>query len=68
MLIYRYLILRGMGPREFRIAVSPSGEGSAEGWVRTTFVKEASEYRRRHTYAETALIVIIDADTGTLQD
>ena len=49
-----------------RIERSPSGEGSAEGWVRKTFVKEVNAYRSRH--AKTALIVVIDADTHTVQD
>jgi hypothetical protein len=63
MLIYRYLLKRGMWP--IRIEISPSGRGSAENWVRKTFVKEVSAYRRRH--AQTALLVVIDADTVTVQ-
>jgi hypothetical protein len=64
MLIYRYLLQRGMGP--VRIELSPSGQGSAEAWVRKTFVKEVSAYRNRH--AQTKLIVVIDADTATVED
>ena len=63
MLAYRYLKKRGLSPR---IEVSPSGRGSAENWVRKRFAKEVSVYRRRH--AQTALIVMIDADTGTVED
>jgi hypothetical protein len=66
MLVYRYLIKRGVGSYAIRIERSPSGEGSAENWVRGRFAKEVNEYRKRH--AETALIVVIDADTGTVQD
>ncbi len=66
MLTRRYLKKRGVGEREMRIERSPSGEGNAEGWVRKTFVKEANVYRSRH--AKTALIVVIDADSHTVQD
>src|SRR5208282_6324826 len=66
MLTRRYLKKRGVGEREMRIERSPSGEGNAEGWVRKTFVKEVNVYRGRH--AKTALIVVIDADTQTVQE
>lgn len=66
MLVSRYLKKRGMGDREMRIERSPSGEGNAEGWVRKTFVTEVNRYRGRH--AKTALIVVIDADSHTVQD
>src|SRR5208282_6656930 len=66
MLTRRYLKKRGVGERDMRIERSPSGEGNAEGWVRKTFVKEVNVYRGRH--AKTALIVVIDADTHTVQD
>jgi hypothetical protein len=66
MLVRRYLIKRGLGKNEMRIERSPSGEGSAENWVRKAFVKEVSVYRSRH--AKTKLIVVIDADTRTVQE
>jgi DNA polymerase III psi subunit len=66
MLVRRYLKRRGMREHEIRIEISPSGEGSAENWVRKTFAKEVSAYRSRH--AQTKLIVVIDADTGTVQE
>jgi hypothetical protein len=66
MLVYRYLIKRGLKAYAMRIERSPSGEGSAESWVRKRFVKEVTAYRNRQ--ARTALIVVIDADTGTVQD
>lgn len=66
MLARRYLKKRGMGEREMRIKRSPSGEGNAEGWVRKTFAEEVNVYRSRH--AKTALIVVIDADTHTVQE
>jgi hypothetical protein len=66
MLVRRYLKKKGMGEREMRIERSPSGRGSAEGWVRKTFLTEVNEYRRRQ--AKTALLVVIDADTRSVQD
>jgi hypothetical protein len=66
MLVRRYLVKRGLNRYAIRIERSPSGEGNAEGWVRKTFVKEVNVYRGRH--AKTALIVVIDADTHTVQD
>jgi hypothetical protein len=63
-LIRRYLKKRGMGERDMRIERSPSGD--AKVWVRKTFVKEVNVYRTRH--AKTALIVMIDADTQTVQE
>lgn len=66
MLVSRYLKKRGMGDREMRIERSPSGGGNAEGWVRKMFAKEVQVYRARQ--AKTALIVMIDADTHTVQD
>jgi hypothetical protein len=47
MLIYRYLIKCGWKKHEIRIHRSPSGEGSAESWVRKRFVEETNVYRSR---------------------
>jgi hypothetical protein len=66
MFVYRYLVKCGIREHEIRIERSPSGRGSAENWVRNKFVKETKVYRSRH--AQTALIVMIDADTGTVQN
>jgi hypothetical protein len=70
MLIYRYLKKRDkkLNADQIRVHVSPSGSGSAENWVQREFVREVGEYRRRQrTRGETALIVMIDADTHTVQ-
>ncbi len=68
MLVRRYLIKCGLKSHEMRIDRSPSGQGSAESWVRKRFVEETNEYRNRQARAQTALIVMIDADIGTVQD
>lgn len=67
-LIYRYLLKRGLGRHDLREKRSPSGRGSAENWVRETFVTETNEYRRRQTRAQSALVVMIDADARSVQD
>ena len=68
MLIYRYLRGCHFKRNEMRIQQFPSGQGSAEGWVRKEFVKETNVYRSRQARARTALIVMIDADALTVQD
>ena len=65
MLVYRYLRKRGL---RTRIESSPAGKGSAESWVRKRFAKEVTAYRTRQAKASTALIVVIDADTHTVQE
>jgi hypothetical protein len=67
MLIYRYLRRRGLSSHEIRSKASPSGQGSAEQWIRTMYAAEVKAYRIRHAKAATALIVMIDADTHTVQ-
>lgn len=64
-LIQRYLKERGHKQHELRFQSSPSGQGSAENWVRTNFAKQVSACRNRSRgrRAKTALIVMIDADT-----
>jgi hypothetical protein len=64
--IYRYLRRLGFEGHEMRIEKSPSGEGSAEQWVRERFAVEVDACRSRQ--AETRLIVLIDADTRTVQE
>jgi hypothetical protein len=67
MLIYRYLIQRGCNRRVIRIESSPAGAGSAEQWVRIRFTKEVKVFRRRVMHTEKALLVLIDADTLSVQ-
>ena len=62
--------LKGMGweTREMRVEKGRKGLGSGEHWVRSQFPKELVAYRNRTTRAATALIAMIDADTGSVQD
>ena len=68
MLIRRYLINCGLKRHAMRIYRSPSGQGSAESWVLKRFVEETNVYRNRQARALTDLIVMIDADTRTVQE
>jgi hypothetical protein len=67
MLVYRYLKRCGLA-NVTRINASPSGQGSAEQWVRQHFAQEVLAYRARQAKATTALIVVIDADTYEVRD
>jgi len=69
MLIRRYLRKCRIKTNEMFVRRSPSGRGSAESWVRREFVIEVRACRDRQSRrAKTALIVLIDADTHTVQD
>jgi len=68
MLVYRYLIKRELKTHQIRIVASPSGQGSADVWVRNKFAGEVSAYRVRQARTATALIVVIDADTHSVQE
>jgi hypothetical protein len=68
MLIYRYLIHCGLKRYAIRVHRSPSGQGSADSWVRKRFVEETNAYRNRQARALTDLIVVIDADVHTVKE
>lgn len=65
-LVVRYLRRAGLDTHAMRLVPTPSGSGSGEQWVREQFPVEVAAYRRRH--AETKLIVVIDADTHSVQE
>jgi hypothetical protein len=66
MLLYRYLLRRGLSRHDIRIKPAPGGEGSAEQWVRANFATEVRAHRIRQARTTAALIVVIDDDTHTL--
>jgi hypothetical protein len=68
MLVRRCLKRYGLNEHKMRMNRSPSGRGSAEGWVRKEFPKEIKAYRRRQASAQTGLIVMIDADAHSVQE
>lgn len=63
--IYRYLTSAGFRRKEMRFHLSPSGRGAAEQWVRENFVVQVRVCRTRQ--AQTGMIVLLDADTRTVQ-
>jgi hypothetical protein len=65
--IRNYLRRAGLDSHAMRFIQSPSGRRSAERWVRDRFAVEVAEYRRRQTHAETKLVVMIDADTYSVE-
>jgi hypothetical protein len=69
--IYRFLVTAGVNPHQMTIEVSPSGQGSAEQWVRKNFARHASKCRARnakHARASTSMFVILDADKLSVQE
>ncbi len=67
-LIYRFLVRLGFEAHDMRIERSPLGSGSGENWVRRRFAREVKAYRSRNRHAQTALIVVVDADMNTVQE
>jgi DNA polymerase III psi subunit len=67
MLIRRYLLNKGLTFHQLRFTPLHQGEGSGEQWVRRSYPGEVEALRRRQAKAQTALIVVIDADAGTVE-
>lgn len=65
--IRRFLIRAGVGPHQMTIEISPSGHGSAEQWVRKSFVRQAAKCRARNSRASTGMFVLLDADALSVQ-
>ena len=61
--VRRYLYRLNYSNREIRFTDLPSGRGCGEQLVRKLYAAEVKAFRRRSATAETALIVVIDADT-----
>ena len=64
--IRRFLAGMGWERRNLRVEKSPSARGSANRWVIKQFPKELAGLRKTHAAA--ALIVMIDADSKTVQE
>lgn len=54
----------GVGSRKIRVVPFPNGKGSGESHVRKKYPKNLKAYRSRS--AQTILIAVIDADTGSV--
>lgn len=60
--VRRYLYRLGYSERDIRFAPIPAGRGSGEQFVRENYAGEVREYRLRAAKAQSALVVVIDAD------
>jgi hypothetical protein len=63
--IYRFLVHAGFNQHQMNIEVSPSGQGSAEQWVRGNFARQTRICRAKRTRS---LFILLDADNGTVQE
>jgi hypothetical protein len=61
-----FLNKRGFTGR-FRANICPGGSQSGEQYVRTHYPKEVKAYRQKRNQVSIGLVVLIDADTGTLE-
>lgn len=52
----------------FRTNICPAGSQSGEQYVRSQYPVEVKAYRQNRNRVSIALVVLIDADRGTLQD
>jgi hypothetical protein len=52
----------------FRANTCPAGHQSGEQYVRDRYVREAKAYRQNRNRVSIALVVILDADIGTLEN
>lgn len=62
----RFLKLRGWHNRQIRTRPCPAGKGSGEQWVRRELPAELRAYRSRSSRAKSCLVVVLDADQGTV--
>jgi len=62
--VRRYLYRKGVSNHAIRMEPLPSGRGCGEQWVRERYSSQVQACRRRSARAKTALVVVIDADTG----
>ncbi len=66
--MHRFLKNVGINPHQMSFELSPSGQGSAEQWVRENFARQAGKCRARNTRAATGMFIMLDADRHTVQE
>lgn len=67
-LLYRFLLGKGVRPHQITIEASPTGQGSAERWVRENFARQVGKCRAGFARAATAMFVVLDADKLSVQE
>lgn len=65
--VYHWLRARGVAGGKIRKQPVPAGSGAGEQSVRRRYAAELRSLRS-HNYLLAALVVVIDADTGTVDD
>lgn len=64
----RFLINCGFHPRKIRLLPLPQGKKSGEQYVRQKYPAEVKAYRSKSSYRSVCLVVLIDADTKTVDE
>ncbi len=64
----RYFLKKRGFTGRFRANICPEGSQSGEQYVRTHYPEEVKAYRQNRNRVAIGLVVLIDADTGTLQE
>lgn len=67
-LLYRFLLKAGVSPHQVQFELSPSGQGSAEQWVRENFARQLGKCRARNARAATSMFVMLDADVARVDE
>lgn len=63
----QYLLRLGVSGHAIRVESQPAGRGCGEQWVRQQYATQVRACRARNTRAATKLVVVIDADTNTVE-
>src|SRR5690349_430912 len=53
---------------KMRLLPLPAGQGSGEQYVREQYALQVQEFRRRSRHLQLALVVVLDADSGEVDD
>lgn len=63
-------LLKGLGInlRQCQFDIAPSGQQSAEQYVRQNYPTLVAAYRRRNYQSDLGLVVLVDADANTVQE
>lgn len=64
----QFFFRRGFDKRKIKIKRNSNGKGSGEQFVRTFYAPEVRAYRSKSTYQSRGLVVVIDADTHTVEE
>ncbi len=65
--VRKYLYRLGYGAHDIRFEPLPAGSGSGEKFVRENYARAVKEYRARSAKAQSALVVVIDADADAVE-